>query len=125
MSFDWKDLKAVGSPPPLSEAGKDPAPLERVPERGTERRLVIVFLIVGLLWIGLIIISPLLPPVPLDAQESCGALPDVPLAVALCVLAVKVAQLITPPPAPPDPEAATVVPAWSTSEVNSARSAGP
>ena len=126
MSFDWKDLKAGDSPPPLSEAGKGPAPLERVRESETDRRVGIALCIVGLLWVGLLLISPLLPPLPMYAQESCFALPDVPLVVPLCVVAAKVAPIvvpiITPPPAPPNPEASTIGPAWSTSEMNSAKS---
>ena len=115
MSFDWKDLKAGGSPAPLSEAGKGPAPLERVPEREIERRVVRVLLIVGSLWFGLLFISLLLPPLPMYAPESCFALPDVPHVVPLCVVAAKVAPIvvpiITPPPASPNPEASTVGPA--------------
>ena len=101
MSFDWKDLEAGGSPPTLSEAGKEPAPLERVPERGTEWRLDRVdrvLLIVILLYMGIsigsLLISPLLPPLPTYLDESCLAYSDVPLMVPLCVAWTKVVLII-------------------------------
>ena len=98
MRFDWKDLKAEGFPPPLSGAGKEPAPLERVPERESEWRLDRVLLIVVLLWmglcIGLLLVSPLLPPLPTYLDESCLDYSDVPFMVPLCVAAAKVALII-------------------------------
>ena len=114
MRFDWKDLKAKGSPPPLSEAGKGPAPLERVPEIGSEWRLDRVLLIVVLLWmglcIGLLLVSPLLPPLSMEDEERCPAYSDLPLMEPLCVAAGKVALIVWPLPAPPNPEASTVGP---------------
>ena len=99
---------------------EDRTVFDRVFDR-VERVLVIVVLLWMGLCIGLLLVSPLLPPLPMYVEESCPALP-LPLMKPFCVAAAKVRLIIWPPPASPNPEASTIGPAWSTSEMNSAKS---
>ena len=100
---------------------EDRTVFDRVFDRVERVLLIVVLLWVGLI-IGLLLVSPLLPPLSMEHEERCPVYSDLPFMEPLCVAAGKVALIIWPPPASPNPEASTVGPAWSTSEMNSAKS---